>query len=134
MTDRPRLSLVRGGDAEGPAEGPPQPGSGPQDANAENSSRQARQPRLVSSPVARVSISPTAARELDGLPLPMRGRVLRVLERLARWPEVSGAKPLRGELAGLHRIRTGDYRVLFSVRGEHVLVERIGHRDRFYED
>jgi len=47
---------------------------------------------------------------------------------------VSGAKPLRGELAGLRRIRTGDYRVLFRVQGERVLVERIGHRDRFYED
>ena len=53
--------------------------------------------------------------------------------RLQRWPEVSGAKPLRGELSGYYRMRTGDYRILFRVEGECVRVERVGHRDRFYE-
>lgn len=84
--------------------------------------------------MAVVSITPGAARELDGLPLTIKGRVLAVFERLGRWPEVSGAKPLRGELAGLYRIRTGDYRVLFRIEGRQVVVERVGHRDRFYED
>jgi len=84
--------------------------------------------------VARVSLTPSAAREYEGLPRAIRGRVLAIFERLARWPEVSGAKPLRGDLAGLYRVRTGDYRVRFRVEGERVLVERIGHRDRFYED
>jgi len=84
--------------------------------------------------VASVSITPRASRELDGLPLTIKGRVLAVLERLARWPQVSGAKPLRGELTGLYRIRTGDYRVLFRIEGRQVIVERVGHRDRFYED
>jgi mRNA-degrading endonuclease RelE of RelBE toxin-antitoxin system len=40
---------------------------------------------------------------------------------------------LSGELAGRHRLRTGDYRVQFSVAGDVVTVERIGHRSRFYE-
>jgi mRNA-degrading endonuclease RelE of RelBE toxin-antitoxin system len=47
---------------------------------------------------------------------------------------VSGAKPLRGALAGYYRLRTGDYRLQFHVAGETVLVEKIGHRDGFYED
>jgi mRNA-degrading endonuclease RelE of RelBE toxin-antitoxin system len=47
---------------------------------------------------------------------------------------VSGAKPLSGNLPGKHRIHTGDYRVQFSVRGNIVVIERIGHRDGFYED
>ncbi len=50
------------------------------------------------------------------------------------WPDVSGAKPLRGKLAGWYRVRTGDYRVQFRVEGAMVIVEKIGHRDRFYED
>lgn len=46
---------------------------------------------------------------------------------------MSGAKPLSGEFAGHWRLRTGDYRVQFRVEGETVVVEKIGHRDRFYE-
>ncbi len=84
--------------------------------------------------MATVTITPAAARHLEVLPLPIQARVLRVFERLAHWPRVSGAKPLRGSLAGCFRVRTGDYRVQFRVKGEAVIVERIGHRDGFYED
>lgn len=84
--------------------------------------------------MARVTLTAAAARELDRLPLPIRGRVLVILERLERWPDVSGVKALRGDLAGRHRIRTGAYRVQFRVLGEAVVVERVGHRDGFYED
>jgi mRNA-degrading endonuclease RelE of RelBE toxin-antitoxin system len=51
---------------------------------------------------------------------------------LQQWPSVSGAKPLRGELAGRYRLRTGDYRIQFRVAGDRVTVEKIGHRDGFY--
>jgi mRNA-degrading endonuclease RelE of RelBE toxin-antitoxin system len=76
-----------------------------------------------------------ARRQLDELPVAVHYRVLRVLERLTRWPHVSGAKPLRGKLAGRYRIRTGDYRVQFYVPNPNlVVVERIGHRDGFYDE
>lgn len=84
--------------------------------------------------MARVTLTTTAASDLEGLPLVIHARVLKILERLADWPDVSGAKPLRGTLAGQHRVRTGDYRVQFRVSGEDVIVLRIGHRDGFYED
>jgi mRNA-degrading endonuclease RelE of RelBE toxin-antitoxin system len=84
--------------------------------------------------VVKVWLTPAAAEGLESLPLVIHARVLKVLERLERWPETSGAKPLRGPLAGRWRVRTGDYRVQFRVQGQTVLVEKIGHRDRFYED
>jgi mRNA-degrading endonuclease RelE of RelBE toxin-antitoxin system len=31
-------------------------------------------------------------------------------------------------------MRTGDYRVQFHVRGDVVTVEKIGHRDGFYDE
>lgn len=37
-------------------------------------------------------------------------------------------------MAGRYRMRTGDYRVQFYAAGGCVIVEKIGHRDRFYED
>jgi mRNA-degrading endonuclease RelE of RelBE toxin-antitoxin system len=83
--------------------------------------------------MANVVLTPEAAEQLEALDNPIHGRVLRLIVRLEQWPDVSGAKPLRGELAGRYRLRTGDYRVQFSVAGDVVKVEKIGHRSRFYE-
>ena len=79
-------------------------------------------------------MTPEAAFELEELPRDIHGRMIGILARLAHWPQVSGAKPLRGKLAGRYRIRTGDYRLQFVIKGDVVIVERIGHRDGFYED
>jgi mRNA-degrading endonuclease RelE of RelBE toxin-antitoxin system len=82
----------------------------------------------------KVELTPTAAAELERLPNVVHARVFNILIRLADWPNVSGAKPLRGKLAGHYRVRTGDYRVQFSASGQKLIVEKIGHRDGFYED
>ena len=84
--------------------------------------------------MANVLLTPEAQKQLDELPLTIHMRVHQVFERLAKWPDISGAKPLRGELAGHARVRTGDYRVQFYVRGDDVIVEKIGHRDGFYDE
>jgi mRNA-degrading endonuclease RelE of RelBE toxin-antitoxin system len=60
--------------------------------------------------------------------------MVKILHRLASWPEVSGAKPLRGNLTGRFRMRTGDYRIQFFIDQGRIVVERIGHRDGFYEE
>jgi len=82
----------------------------------------------------RVEITAEAYEQAQELTEPIYSRVMAVIERLKNWPAVSGAKPLRHELTGRHRIRTGDYRVQFQVKGNAVIVEKIGHRDRFYEE
>ena len=84
--------------------------------------------------MANVALTPEAVEQLEVLANPIHGRVLRLLARLEKWPKVSGAKPLTGDLAGHYRLRTGDYRIQFRVAGDVVTVEKIGHRDRFYED
>lgn len=60
--------------------------------------------------------------------------MVELLARLTRWPNVSGAKALTGNLAGHYRLRTGDYRLQFRVAREYVVVERVGHRDGFYDE
>jgi mRNA-degrading endonuclease RelE of RelBE toxin-antitoxin system len=81
-----------------------------------------------------VIIESEASKQYQSLPPRIKARVNVIFARLEQWPAVSGAKPLRGNLAGHYRIRTGDYRVQFRVSGQNVTVERIGHRDGFYED
>lgn len=80
-----------------------------------------------------VTLSYDAAMQLGELPKPIKGRMVELLVRLAEWPNVSGAKPLSGTLAGHYRLRSGDYRMQFRVSAGQVIVEQVGHRDGFYE-
>ena len=84
--------------------------------------------------MATVTLTEEAVEQLEELPVVIHRRVLKLIERLVNWPAVSGAKPLRGELTGLYRLRTGDYRLQFRVIEDVIEVEKIGHRDGFYED
>jgi mRNA-degrading endonuclease RelE of RelBE toxin-antitoxin system len=84
--------------------------------------------------MATVELEPAAVAEMEWLTNPIHSRVLKILVRLENWPDVSGAKPLRGELAGHFRVRTGNYRLQFRVTGDLVTVEKIGHRDKFYDE
>ena len=81
-----------------------------------------------------VVLTISAAEDLEALQEPIHTRVIKLLERLSNWPDVSGAKPLSGKLTGKYRLRTGDYRLQFQVQGRTVVVEKIGHWDRFYEE
>ena len=79
-----------------------------------------------------VTLEYDAAKQLGDLPKPIKSRMIELLARLAEWPNVSGAKPLSGNLAGHYRLRTGDYRMQFRVDAGRVIVEQVGHRDGFY--
>ncbi|HEY5313088.1 MAG TPA: type II toxin-antitoxin system RelE/ParE family toxin [Pirellulales bacterium] len=83
--------------------------------------------------MATIVLTAAARDQASELPAAIRARIYRAVERLVAWPNVSGAKPLRGRLVGQYRLRTGDYRIQFHVAGETVYVQRIGHRDRFYD-
>lgn len=84
--------------------------------------------------MATVLITAEAQQQFSELPKAVRARIEKLFARLERWPDVSGAKPLRGTLTGRYRMRSGDYRVQFQVAEDVVTVEKIGHRDGFYED
>lgn len=88
--------------------------------------------------MATVNITPTATEQIGELPLPMQGRVWRIVARLDAWPAVSGAKPMREDLVGHYRIRTGDYRLIFQATDRTpeatITVVRVGHRRDVYDD
>lgn len=84
--------------------------------------------------MASVTYEPEMSDAIQRLPLPIKIRMLVFVERLRRWPAVCGAKALREKLAGHFRLRTGDYRLQFRVEKGEIVVEKVGHRYRFYED
>ena len=81
----------------------------------------------------RVRLKPAAERSFRKLPRDAQGRVARRIDALATDPFPQDAVKLAGEGA-FHRVRTGDYRIVYTVeRGELiVLVVAIGHRREVY--
>lgn len=81
-----------------------------------------------------VTLTPTAARQLRKFDPPVRRRIQAVLELLAAEPWPPGATQLVGG-AGEWRVRTGDYRIVYEVVDDRlvVLVVRIGHRRDIYQ-
>jgi mRNA interferase RelE/StbE len=76
----------------------------------------------------RVFIKPSAAKELEAVPLGDRRRLVVRIERLGADPRPPGCEKLTG--AERYRIRQGAWRVLYTVEGEivTVVVVKIGHR------
>ena len=42
-------------------------------------------------------------------------------------------KPLKGDFRGCYRYRFGDYRVIYSIVNQEILILRIGHRKDIYK-
>jgi len=63
--------------------------------------------------------------------MPWAKRIIDKLEK-ALGPDPDRGIPLRGEFAGLFKLRIGDYRVIYAKTPDGVLVLRIGHRKHVY--
>lgn len=81
-----------------------------------------------------VELTADAVAQLGKLPSAVVGRVDGVVSRLRNWPDVSGIKRLSGKWKGHYRIRTGDYRVVFRLDGQRIVIWRIAVRRDVYED
>jgi len=81
----------------------------------------------------RIEVSPAALRQLRKLDSAARVRLQAAIELLAGTPRPPGAKKLVGG-TGEWRIRTGDYRVVYEIHDDHllILVVAVGHRRDIY--
>ena len=79
-----------------------------------------------------VRIKDSAAKELARLPRDARARLIDAIDGLGEAP-LSGSL-LKGGLRGLRRLRVGDYRVVYEVLDDElvVLVVRVAHRREAY--
>jgi mRNA interferase RelE/StbE len=80
-----------------------------------------------------IGFTPTALRQLASLDPPTRRRGAHRIEALGTDPRPAGAEMLKGG-EGESRIRVGDWRVIYVVRHEKllVLVIKIGYRSDVY--
>jgi mRNA interferase RelE/StbE len=82
----------------------------------------------------RVSLAPSAARELRKFDPDVRRRIQAALELLAVDPRPPAATRLVGG-SGEWRVRTGDYRIVYEIKDDRllVLVVRMAHRREVYD-
>jgi mRNA interferase RelE/StbE len=79
-----------------------------------------------------LQIKRSAAKALAKITKNDRIRLIEAIDRLREEPNAGGV--LKGEFAGLRRLRVGSYRIIFEVFDEQlvVLVIRVGHRKDGY--
>lgn len=83
-----------------------------------------------------VRLSPQAKQFYRKADKPLAQKLARCFEQLEQTPrDHPNAKPLKGNLAGQFRYRVGDYRVIYRVEEQQVLVMvlKIAHRGRSYD-
>ena len=80
----------------------------------------------------RLLIKPSAAKELERLPMRDRRRVVARMRGLSGQPRPPGCEKLTGH--DLFRVRQGPYRILYEVRDDDLIVTvfKIGHRRDVY--
>lgn len=63
----------------------------------------------------------------------IRKRIQDAIENRLMAEPVMAGKPLRQSLKGFRKMRVGDYRIIYQVEKETVIILKIGHRKDVYE-
>ena len=79
-----------------------------------------------------LKIKQSALIELKNIPKSDRNRIISAIDRLAENPHIG--KLLKGNFSGLRRIRIGQYRTIYEINEDEIviLVLRIAHRKESY--
>jgi mRNA interferase RelE/StbE len=72
-----------------------------------------------------------AARDLEALEPDARRRIGEALGRYRQEPLRYARRMAHPSLGG-YRFRVGDYRIIFDIEGEEIVILRVGHRGHIY--
>jgi mRNA interferase RelE/StbE len=77
-----------------------------------------------------------ALREVRKLDHQVARRVLVAVSKLATQPRPAGSRPIAGQPSGMMRLRVGDYRVIYQIEDERIVITivRVAHRREAYRD
>jgi len=74
-----------------------------------------------------------AIKDLERLDKPVEQRVLRKISWLSNNFERITPEPLSGEFKGTFKLRIGDWRVVYTVEGQTLVIQFIAHRREIYK-
>jgi len=78
-----------------------------------------------------IEIKKSAFKDLEKIDKKERVRILEAIEKLKDFPDVSNIKKLK-KFNPTHRLRVGNYRVLFDLTETSIIVGRVLHRKDAY--
>jgi mRNA interferase RelE/StbE len=73
-----------------------------------------------------------AIRDIEKLDSPVGQRILRKFSWLSNNFEAITPEPLSGEFKGMFKFRIGDWRVLYTIEEQTLVIQLIGHRRQIY--
>lgn len=72
-------------------------------------------------------------KDLSGIPRNVKDTIRRAIETRLMSDPFLGGEPLRQSLKGHRKLRVGDYRVIYRVERNRIIVLKIGHRKDVYD-
>ena len=81
----------------------------------------------------RIRIVPKVDKQIDSLPENIRSKVIKVIIDILATNPCLG-KPLKAELKGRYSYRVADYRIIYSIMKQELLIQiiRVAHRREAY--
>lgn len=74
-----------------------------------------------------------ALKDLEKLDKPVARRILRRITWLSKNFQSIVPEPLTGEWKGTFKLRIGDWRAVYTVEGNTIVIQFIGHRSEIYK-
>jgi mRNA interferase RelE/StbE len=82
--------------------------------------------------LARIEWTEGAAKDLERLDKPIARRISRRLTWFSKNFQSIVPEPLSGELKGTFKLRVGDWRAVYTIEGETIVIQFVGHRSEIY--
>lgn len=82
----------------------------------------------------RVVYHPDVAKDVRGINRRLLARIRRAIETRLMAAPLSYGEPLRFSLKGHRKLRVGDYRVVYRISDDEIVVLGIGHRKEVYSE
>ncbi len=72
--------------------------------------------------------------DLKPLPQNIKSRIRKAIETRLSEDPVKYGLPLKRSLHGYRKLRVGDYRIIFKLQGDEIIILKIGHRKEVYSE
>ena len=79
-----------------------------------------------------VEIKKSAAKDIIKISEPFKTQIKQKIKQLSQYPDITNIKKLTN-YNPTHRLRVGNYRVLFNIENDVIIVSRIKHRKDVYD-
>jgi len=71
--------------------------------------------------------------DLPKIPNNIRDRIKRAIEKRLLKEPLKYGEPLKRSLQGYRKLRVGDYRVIYKMEKDNIIILKIGHRKEVYD-